>query len=240
MADAAIIKAQARERVGKGAARATRREGRVPAVIYGDKQPPKPISLTYAEVDQHIQTGKFLSTLFTVDVDGEQNRVIPKDVQFDPVRDFPIHVDFLRLGKDAKIAVDVPVNFINEEEAPGLKQGGVLNVVRYTIEMICPADNIPQSVTADLTGLDLGGSLHISNIPLPDDIELTIKDRDFTVATIAVPAAVKTAEEVEAEAAALAEEEALAALEAGEEGAEAAPAGEAEGDGPEQTGGGED
>lgn len=223
MAEATELKAQAREGTGKGAARAIRRTGRVPAVIYGDKQPPQTISLNYNELTKHVNTGTFLSTLFIVDVDGEKTRTIPKDVQFDPIRDFPMHVDFLRLGEGARITVEVPVNFINEEEAPGLKQGGVLNVVRYTVEMACPADNIPEAITADLTGLEMGGSIHISAIPLPDDVELTITDRDFTVATVAAPAGLLTAEEEEAEAAAAAEAELLE----GEEGAEPTEEGEA-------------
>ncbi len=221
MPEVTEIKARVRDKVGKGAARATRREGRVPGVIYGEKRPPKAISLSFQDLSLHVRTGTFLSTLFTIDVDGEQDQVIPREVQLDPVRDRPIHVDFLRLGKDARITVEVPVNFLNEEEAPGLKQGGVLNVVRYAIELICPADNIPASLDADLTGMELGGSLHISAITLPDDVELTIKDRDFTVATVAAPAGLKTLEEEEAEAAALAEAEALA-LEEGEEGVEGA------------------
>ena len=218
MAEASELKAQAREGKGKGAARAIRRAGRIPAVVYGDKQPPQPISLDYIELTKHVNTGTFLSTLFMVDVDGTKTRAIPRDIQFDPVRDFPMHVDFLRLGEGAKITIEVPVHFLNEEECPGLKQGGVLNVVRYTVEMLCPADNIPEGIDADLTGLELGESLHISAITLPEDIELTITDRDFTVATIAAPAALLSAEEEE-EAAALAEAEAAEAAE-GEEGVE--------------------
>jgi len=162
MAEAAELKAQPREGKGKGAARAIRRTGRVPAVVYGDKKPPQSISLDYNELTKHVNAGTFLSTLFMVDVDGTKTRAIPRDIQFDPVRDFPMHVDFLRLGEGATITIEVPVNFLNEEECPGLKQGGVLNVVRYTIEMRCPAENIPEGVDADLTGLELGDALHVS------------------------------------------------------------------------------
>jgi len=188
MADIIELEAAVRERVGKGAAREARRQGRVPAVIYGDKKDPEPISLEYKTVFMQVQTGNFLNTLYMINVDGNKTRVIPRDIQFDPVRDFPMHVDFLRLAKGASITIEVTVNFLNEEECPGLKMGGVLNVVRYAIEVTCPADAIPEQFDADLTGLELGDSIHISAIALPDGVEPTITDRDFTVATIAAPA----------------------------------------------------
>ena len=188
MADIIELEAAVRERVGKGAAREARRQGRVPAVIYGDKKDPEPISLEYKIVNKQVQTGNFLNTLYMINVGGNKTRVIPRDVQFDPVRDFPMHVDFLRLAKGATITIEVTVNFINEEECPGLKMGGVLNVVRYAIEVTCPADAIPEQFDADLTGLELGDSIHISAITLPDGVAPTITDRDFTVATIAAPA----------------------------------------------------
>lgn len=220
MSDIIVISAKAREKVGKGAARATRREGRIPAVIYGDKQEAEPISLSTREAEKLINTGNFFSTLYEVDVDGNKQRVIPRDVQFDPVKDFPMHVDFLRLGKDARINVEVPVNFLNDEESPGLKRGGVLNVVRYTIELSCPADSIPTGLDADLTGLDIGDSIHISAIALPEGTQPVISDRDFTIATIAAPAAVKSEAE-EAEEAAEAAEAAQAAAAEEAEGEEA-------------------
>ena len=188
MADIIELEAAVRERVGKGAAREARRQGRVPAVIYGDKKDPEPISLEYKIVNKQVQTGNFLNTLYMINVGGNKTRVIPRDVQFDPVRDFPMHVDFLRLAKGATITIEVTVNFINEEECPGLKMGGVLNVVRYAVEVTCPADAIPEQFDADLTGLELGDAIHISAITLPDGVEPTITDRDFTVATIAAPA----------------------------------------------------
>ena len=199
MADVLVLNAKARERVGKGAARAARREGRVPGVIYGDKQDPVTISFGFNDLVQHLRTGRFLSTLYDVDVDGTKTRVIPKDVQFDPVKDFPVHVDLLRLGKGAKINVEIQMNFINEEESPGLREGGVLNVVRYTVELRCPADSIPEELIGDLTGLELGDSLHISDVALPDGVEPVISDRDFTIATIAAPAAEIVEEEEEEE-----------------------------------------
>ncbi|MDP2619223.1 MAG: 50S ribosomal protein L25/general stress protein Ctc [Hyphomicrobiales bacterium] len=194
------LKAAARDRVGKGAARATRRAGLVPAVIYGDKQPPEPIAIERRELTSLIKAGGFLTTLFSVDVNGQASRVIPRDVHFDPVRDFPIHVDFLRLGEGARLDVSVPVHFINEEKSPGIKRGGVLNIVRHEIELNCLADQIPEHLTADLTGTDIGDSIHISAIPLPEGVVPTITDRDFTVATIAAPAVLRTEEEEAAEA----------------------------------------
>lgn len=185
MADWTELGATVRERVGKGTARAIRRQDRVPAVIYGDKKPPQSISLDHNELWMQIRTGHFLSTIYMINVDGESTRVIPRDVQMDRVRDFPIHVDFLRLGKGARIAVEVAVHFINEEESPGLKRGGVLNIVRHAVELRCLAESIPEFLEADLTGYDIGDTLHVSSIKLPEDVELTITDRDFTIATIA-------------------------------------------------------
>ena len=185
MAEAIEFEATAREHVGKGAAKKTRDEGLIPAVIYGNKKPPEPISLTYKDIWKQVQTGNFLSTVYTVNVGGKKTKVIPRDVQLDPVKDFPLHVDFLRLGKDATIDVAVSVNFINEAESPGLKRGGVLNVVRHEIELSCPSDAIPESIEVDLTGKDIGDSIHISAVNLPKGTKPTIADRDFTIATIA-------------------------------------------------------
>jgi len=210
------LKATARERVGKGAARAERRAGRIPAVIYGGKETATPITLDHHEISLRLRGGHFLTTVFEIDVDGKTIRALPRDVQTDPVKDFPIHVDFLRLTKGAKISVNIPVNFLNEEESPGIRRGGVLNVVRHEIEVMAPADAIPDGIDADLTGLDVGDSLHISSITLPEGVEPTITDRDFTVATIAAPAALKSEEEEAEEAEAAAEAEA----EGGEEEAE--------------------
>lgn len=185
MAENIEFEASAREHVGKGAARRTRREGLIPGVIYGDKQPPEPITLTYKEIWKQLQTGHFLSTVYTVNVDGKKTKVIPRDVQLDPVRDFPLHVDFLRLAKNATVDVAVAVSFINEESSPGLKRGGLLNVVRHEIELTCPADTIPEKIEVDVGGLDIGDSVHISDIELPGGATPTITDRDFTIATIA-------------------------------------------------------
>jgi large subunit ribosomal protein L25 len=209
MAEAIELKAWARQSTGKGGARQVRRDGRIPGIVYGDKQDPQNIALDSKAVSKQIQTGHFQSTIFTLDVEGSKIRVIPRDVQLDPVRDFPIHVDFMRLGKDALVTVDVPVHFLNEGASPGLKRGGVLNVVRHDIPVRCPADRIPDHFDVDLTGIEIGDSIHISSIALPEGVTPTITDRDFTVATIAGRAA---------------EEEAAVTAEGAEAGAEAAAA----------------
>lgn len=208
----AELKATARERVGKGAARSLRRQGLVPAVVYGDNQPPVPVVLKYHDTAQAIQAGGFLSHVITLEVDGKALRVLPRDYQREPVRDLIMHVDFLRVSKTSRITVDVPVRFVNEGESQGLKRGGVLNIVRHTVEVTVPAEAIPESFTFDLTGLDIGDSVHISAIALPEDVRLTITGRDFTIATIAAPSAFKSEEEEAAEAAVKA---AAAAVEAG-------------------------
>jgi len=188
-----------RERVGKGAARALRREAKLPAVIYGDKKDPIPVALPYKEVNLLIQGGAFMTTVGTINVDGDKHQVIAKDFELDPVRDFPMHVDFLRVSKGATLTVNIPVHFLNEETSPGLKAGGVLNVVRHEVELNCPANAIPESLELDLGAAELGDTLGISAINLPKGAEPTITDRDFVIATIASPAALKSEEDEEAE-----------------------------------------
>ncbi len=201
------LKAEAREQVGKGSARAVRRDGKVPAVIYGDKQPPLAIALSYKEIFYKIHGGGFLTTVATIDVDGKKIQVLPKDYQLDPVRDFPLHVDFLRVGKNTLVSVDVPVRFINEEKSPGIKRGGVLNVVRHEVEFHCPANAIPEFITVDLDGAEIGQSIHISSVKLPEGVKPVISDRDFTIATIAGSSAMKSGEDEAADAAAAEAEE---------------------------------
>jgi large subunit ribosomal protein L25 len=198
MAQTSVLKAEVRDRVGKGAARAARRQDKVPAVIYGDKKSPISILLSRREMTQRLHAGGFLTHLVQIDVGGENVRVIPKDYQLDPVRDFLIHVDFLRVGRGAQLTLEVPVHFLNQEDSPGLKRGGVLNVVRHAIELHVPADAIPESIDLDLTGLDIGDSVHISSVTLPQGVTPTITDRDFTIATIAGSAALLPEEEEEA------------------------------------------
>ena len=195
MAEAIELKAWSRGRTGTGGARAIRREGRIPGIVYGGKDAPLNISLETKEVSKQIKTGHFQSTVYMLDMDGTKIRAIPRDVQVDPVRDFPIHVDFMRLAKDAVVDVDVPVHFLNDGASPGLKRGGVLNIVRHEIALRCPADSIPESIEIDLTGTEIGDSIHISAVELPEGTTPTITDRDFTVATIAGRGAEETAEE---------------------------------------------
>jgi large subunit ribosomal protein L25 len=201
------LKAEARERVGKGSAREVRRNGKVPAVIYGEKQPPLAIALPYKDVYYKIHGGGFMTTVATIDVGGDKVQVLPKDYQLDPVRDFPMHVDFLRIGKDTIVTVDIPVHFVNEDKSPGIKRGGVLNVVRHEVEFHCPATAIPEYITLDLDGTDIGDSIHISAVKLPEGVKPVISDRDFTIATIAGSSAMRP-EAAEEGAPAAAEEEA--------------------------------
>ena len=199
MSDVSTLSARARDRVGKGSARAARREGLVPAVIYGDKQDPLSIVVTRRELDKLIHTGSFFSQLLDIEVDKQKHRVLPRDLQQHPVSDFAWHVDFLRVSASSELDVEIPVEFTNDEASPGLTRGGVLNVVRYTIEVTCRADAIPEKLVVDLTGLDIGDSVHISAVSLPDGVTPTIEDRDFTIATIAAPTVVSD-EQAEAEA----------------------------------------
>jgi large subunit ribosomal protein L25 len=180
------LKATARPRAGKGAARQARREGNVPAVIYGDNQTPETIVLEYNELWKQILKGHFTASVFDIDISSKGKiRVIPRDVQVDPVKDTPIHVDFLRVGKDGIIRVAVPVKFLNETLSPGLKRGGILNIVRHEVEVFCPYDRIPGSFDINLEGTEIGTSIHISQVEMPDGVRPVIANRDFTVATIA-------------------------------------------------------
>lgn len=185
MAQIVELKATARPRAGKGAARQTRREGKVPAVIYGDNKTPELIALDYNELWKQYVKGHFTSTVIELDVAGSRHRVIPRDMQLDPVMDRPVHVDFLRIGKDGIIRVAVPVKFVNDAMSPGLKRGGVLNIVRHDIEVFAPYDKVPAFFEIDLTGLQIGRSIHISAVQMPAGVSPTIRGRDFTIATIA-------------------------------------------------------
>jgi len=194
MSDALTLPAEARERAGKGASRALRREGRIPAVIYGGKEEPTPIHVEEKELVKQLGTGHFMNSIVTIELGGKSVRTLPKDVALNPVTDRPIHADFLRLSKDSKVEVQVPVVFINEEQAPGLKKGGVLNVVRHELELVCEADRIPSEIEIDVTGREVGDSIHISEISLPAGSESAITDRDFTIATLVAPSALKKSE----------------------------------------------
>lgn len=199
MSDAMTIAAQLREKAGKGASRAMRNEGRVPAVIYGDKKEPISIHVEEKVLRKLLNTGHFLSSVVMVEVEGgEEHRTLPKDVQLHPVTDRPMHVDFMRLAKGQKIAVNVPMNFEGEDDSPGLTRGGVLNIVRHEVEVHCRPSLIPSELTVSLKGLEIGDSIHISQVELPEGVEVDWGDHDFTVATIVAPSALRS-EEGEAE-----------------------------------------
>lgn len=216
------LSATVREKVGKGAARSVRRQDMIPAVIYGGNQPPLAITLAAREITHKIYAGGFHTTVATITVGSEKITTLPRDFQIDPMTERPLHVDFLRVMPGSTVTVEVPVQFINEGQAPGIRRGGVLNIVRHRVELVVPVDSIPEKIVADLTGLDINDSLHISKIALPDGVRPTIA-RDFTVATIAAPAGVKEEMRAAAEAAAAAKAAAEGAV-AGADGAAAAPA----------------
>jgi large subunit ribosomal protein L25 len=211
MAEIQSMGAEPRPRAGKGAARATRREGRVPGVIYGNKEAPTLISVEPRTLQRHLHRPGFFATLLDIELDGARHRVLPRDVQFDPVSDKPVHVDFMRVTAATRVRVDVPVLFANEAASPGIKRGGVLNIVRHEIEMVCAAEHIPPSITIDLTGLDIGDSVHISMVKLPEHVTPAIADRDFTIATIAAPSVERVEVPTPTEAEAAAAEAAAAA-----------------------------
>lgn len=200
-----------RERAGKGAARAVRNQGLVPGVIYGDKKPPVLFSIDPRQILAQMARPGFWTHQFEIDIDGEVTLTMCQDLQVHPVSDRPIHVDFLRIRADSIVTVDVPVKFVNEDRAPGLKRGGVLNVVRHDIEVHCKANDVPEHLVADLAGLDVGDSIHISAVALPEGVKPTIADRDFTIATIVAPSGMKSEE---SEAAATTEAAAPAATDA--------------------------
>lgn len=224
MADILKLAAEPKQRAGKGAARAERRAGRVPAVIYGAKKDPVMITLEPRDLQRELTGGSFFSTIYDVGVEGKNERVLPRDLQLHPVTDRPMHVDFLRVSATTKVTVEVPVIFVNDDNVPGIKRGGLLNVVRYAVEVSCNADSIPGEFQIDLEALnlDIGDSVHASDLSLPEGVELTITDRDFTIATIAAPTVV--AEESEGE-------------EAAEGEAPGAPEGEAPAEAPAEGGG---
>jgi large subunit ribosomal protein L25 len=195
MSEQLTLPAEARDRAGKGASRALRREGRVPAVIYGEKKEALSVHVEEKLLAKMLSTGHFMNSVIMVDVGGKPNRTLPKDVQFHPVTSRPIHVDFVRIGEHAQVHVNVPVRFVDEEASPGLKRGGVLNVVRHELEMICDAAKIPNEITISLSGLEIGDAVHISHVTLPEGSKPSIDDRDFTVATVVAPSAMKAEEE---------------------------------------------
>jgi large subunit ribosomal protein L25 len=184
MSEQLTLPAEARERAGKGASRAMRREGRVPAVIYGNKEEPMAIHLEEKALVKMMSNGHFMNSVVMIDVGGSATRTLPKDVQFHPVTDRPMHVDFLRISEHAQVTVAVPIRFVGEEESRGIRRGGVLNAVRHELELVCDAAEIPDEVVISLAGRDIGDSIHISHVTLPQGTSPAITDRDFTIATI--------------------------------------------------------
>jgi large subunit ribosomal protein L25 len=187
MAATRILTATARAGTGKGAARHIRREGRIPGVVYGGGDAPTVVSLDYREVNKLIYSGHFLTTIFELEVGDAKQRVIPRDYQLDPVKDQPLHVDFLRLKPGASLRVEVPVHFVNQDICPGIKRGGSLNIVRHAIEMRVPVDAIPEAIVVDIANLQINDSVHITQISLPEGCKPTQRERDFTIASIAPP-----------------------------------------------------
>ncbi|MBA4353340.1 MAG: 50S ribosomal protein L25 [Novosphingobium sp.] len=194
MSETLTLSAETRDRAGKGASRALRREGRTPAVIYGGNEEPVAIHLEEKALAKALGTGHFFNSVVELTVGGQTVRTLPKDVAFHPVSDRPLHADFFRVSKDSVVHVDVPVVFINEEKSPGLKKGGILNVVRHELEMICSPDSIPDDIIVDVSGYEVGDSIHISAVTLPAGVKPAISDRDFTIATIVAPSALKSEE----------------------------------------------
>lgn len=194
MSDQLTLSAETRNGAGKGASRELRRQNRVPAVIYGNKQEPELIHVEEKALIKLLMTGHFSNSVVEIELGGNKQITIPKDVAFHPVSDRPMHVDFLRIVKGAKVDVQVPVLFVNEDASPGLKRGGVLNIVRHELELICDNDKIPDDIQIDVAGFDIGDSIHFSNVKLPAGSESKITDRDFTIATIVAPSALKSTE----------------------------------------------
>jgi len=222
MSDLLTLSAETRERAGKGASRAMRREGRVPAVIYGNKQEPTSVHIEEKGLMKLLHTGHFFNSVVMLDIAGKKVRTLPKDVQFHPVSDRPLHADFLRIGEHTTVRVDVPVHFTDAEESPGIKRGGVLNVVVHDLGLIVDAANIPSEISVSLKGLEVGDAIHLSQLGLPKGAK-TDEHGDITIATIVAPSALKSQEDEEAAAAeTTAEAEGEAAAEGGE-----APEGEA-------------
>ena len=205
MSEQLTLSAETRDRAGKGASRHLRREGRVPAVVYGNNEDPLAIHVEEKALTLMLQGGHFMNSVVMIEAGGAPVRTLPKDVQFHPVSDRPLHVDFLRISEHAKVTVAVPIRFTNEAGSPGIKRGGVLNAVRHELELVCDAAEIPEEIEISLAGMDIGDSLHISAVTLPSGTTSAITDRDFTIATIVAPSGVKS-EAADAAAAAAAEE----------------------------------
>jgi large subunit ribosomal protein L25 len=188
MLESVVFQAEPREAVGKGPARQLRRAGRIPAIVYGGDEAPQKVSILASEVKRQIESNpRFFNSVAGLEIAGKVTHVLPREAQVHPVTDFPLHMDFIRAEAGAMITVEVPVQFIGEASSPGLRRGGVLNIVRRDVELLCPAEAIPDHITVDLGGFDIGDTIHISHVKLPDRVRPTITDRDFTVASIVPP-----------------------------------------------------
>ena len=206
MAQMVELMAETRDATGKAAMKEIRKQGMTPAVLYGGDEAPQNLTVERKVIAKQVETGNFLSSIYMLNIAGKKIRVIPRDIQLDVVRDFPIHVDFMRISASSRVDVEVTVHFINEQESPGIKRGGVLNVVQHQIELNCPANAIPEAIEVDLTGLDIGDAIHVSTVKLPANVKPVI-ERDFTIATVAGSSAMKPEEEDAGEAAASEDEE---------------------------------
>ena len=193
MAETTKVVAKMRDRAGKGGARSSRRDGLIPAVIYGDKQPPLSIAVEPKSIERELHREGYFNHTLKIDVDGKSVDVLPRDVQVDPVTDKPLHLDFLRVGPNSTITVQVPVHFKNEAAAPGIKRGGVLNIVMHEITVRTKATAIPEYFEVDLTGLEIGHSVHLSALKVPEGVRMVTRDKDPTVASIAAPTVVREA-----------------------------------------------
>jgi large subunit ribosomal protein L25 len=194
MSDTLTLSAESRDRAGKGASRALRNSGRVPAVVYGNNEAPEAVHIEEKLLNKALGTGHFFNSIVMIEVGGKSVRTLPKDVQFHPVSDRPLHADFLRIGEHSEVHVEVPVHFTDEALSPGMKRGAVLNIVRHELELICDAAMIPDEIAISLQGLDVGDSIHISAVTLPAGSKSAITDRDFTIATLVAPSGLKSAE----------------------------------------------
>lgn len=218
MAEIQEMRAETRTGTGKGPAYRARQKGLIPAVVYGGEVDPENVAVDAHSVTLKVDAGHFTTTLLMLDVEGKKTRVLPRAVQLDPVTDRPVHVDFMRLGDGAKVRLAIPVHFKNQGESPGLKKGGVLNIVRHDIELLCPAESIPNTIEIDLAGLDIHDSVHISSVGLPEGVKPIIRERDFTICSIVAPTSVideqRAAAAASASAAPAAEEAAAPAADA--------------------------
>ena len=224
MASVLELKATVRPKGGKGAARAARRSGNVPGVIYSENKPPILVQIDHAELRKRIYAGRFLTTLFHVDVDGTKHRVIPRDFQLDPIKDQPVHVDFLRVAEGALIRVNVAVHVLNAEQSPGVKRGGAVNVVTHTVQVMCPAESIPTAIDVDISDVDINHSKHLSDVKLPPNVRV-IAQGDITLVTVVPPSGYAEELKAAADQAAASAAAAAAATAAGTAPGAAAPAG---------------